>query len=89
MQNMRQFETPEEAIAPAFLEQMEQVQRAFADLSTYDTRESEAYLAHTDFRGRVVPVDPNVDAQMADHHQQRQRGLQASGNQYTAIWNSK
>lgn len=89
MQNMRQFETSEEATAPAFFEQMEQVQRAFADLSTNDTRESEAYLAHTDSRGRVVPVNPNLDAQMADHHQQRQRNLQASGNQYTAIWNSE
>ena len=66
-----------------------QAQVAFNDLSTASTRDSDAYMAQTDSRGRALPSNPFRDAQVAAHVQQRQAQLQASGNSATAAWNSK
>jgi hypothetical protein len=66
-----------------------QAQVAFNDLSTASTRDSDAYMAQTDSRGRAIHSNPAHDARVAAQVQQRQAQLQASGNSATAAWNSK
>lgn len=65
-----------------------QAQIALSDLSTTATRESDAYMAQTDSRGRALPSNPFRDAQVAAQVQQRQAQPQASGNSATAAWNN-
>ena len=64
------------------------MQVAFSDLGT-EARNSNAYTAQTDSRGRAVNSNPTQDAQLIAQHQQRQTQLQASADELTRTWNSK
>ena len=83
------MQTPGETETAEAARARRQAQIALSDLSTIATRESDAYMAQTDSRGRALPSNPFRDAQVAAHVQQRQAQLQASGNSATAAWNSK
>jgi hypothetical protein len=60
-----------------------------ADLGNAFTLNSQAYLASTDSRGRLIQVDPRQDAQIRAQNSQRQAQIQASGNETVSKWNSK
>jgi hypothetical protein len=60
-----------------------------ADLGYAGTLGSQAYLASTDSRGRLIQVDPRQDAQIRTQNSQRHAQLQASGNETVSKWNSK
>ena len=85
MQSASDFDNAEGAAARKRYEQM---QVAFSDLGT-EARNSNAYTAQTDSRGRAVNSNPTQDAQLIAQHQQRQTQLQASADELTRTWNSK
>jgi hypothetical protein len=87
MQSASQYDTPEDASSRARYDA--QMQAAMNDLCTYSTRNSLAYTAQTDDRGRAVTSNPLQDDQMVAQHHRRQAHLQSSGNEATRIWNSE
>ena len=66
-----------------------QAQVAMNDLSSATTRDSDAYMAQTDSRGRLIHSNPAQDARVAAQVEQRRAQLQASANPATAAWYGK
>ena len=85
MQTSGEFEAAEAEAARA----RRQAQVAMNDLSSATTRESDAYMAQTDSRGRPIHSNPAHDARVAVQVEQRRAQLQASANPATAAWYGK